>query len=140
MLREQSDLDSPYNPNLCDNNAEVDGKEMDRRLLSSKDGTATAGTIGTPMGRRKTTLAKIRYSILNRGYIPLVLRLISLIFSIVAVMLAAFITRNSVEGGIRTRPSTVMAFVVNAIAIFYLPWAARVLPSVRLNLKLIFAG
>jgi len=140
MLREQSDLESPYNPNPFDNNADVDRKGMDRGLLSSKDGTAMAGTIGTSMGRRKSTLAKIRYSILNRGYIPLVLRLISLIFSIVAVILAALITRNSVQGGIRTRPSTIMAFVVNAIAIFYLPWAARVLPSFGSNVKLIFVG
>ena len=140
MLREQSDLATPYNPNPFDNNADVNERKMDGDRLSSKDGKATARTIGTPVGRRRTTLAKIRHSILNRGYIPLVLRLISLIFSILAVMLAAFITRNSLEGGVETRPSTVMAFVVNGIAIFYLPWAARVLPSFGSDVKLTFAG
>jgi hypothetical protein len=121
MLREQSNLEGPWNPNPFDeaNDAE---KGIDDGLPGSKERKTTVGIL-TP---KKTALQKVRYSILNRGYIPLVLRFISLIFSILAVILAAFITRNSVEGGVETRPSTVMAFVVNGIAIFYLPWAARV--------------
>jgi hypothetical protein len=76
--------------------------------------------------RRRTRWTKIQATILNRGYVPLVLRLISLIFSIAALFLAAFITKFSVLGGVGTRPSTFMAFVVNGIAIFYLPLVAKV--------------
>jgi hypothetical protein len=76
--------------------------------------------------RRRARWTKFQTTVLNRGYVPLVLRLISLIFSIAALFLAAFITKFSVVGGVGTRPSTVMAFVVNGIAIFYLPLVARV--------------
>jgi hypothetical protein len=124
MLREQSNLDGPWNPNPFDeaNDAEKGG---DDGLPGSRERKTTVGSLGI-LAPKKTTWQKVRYTILNRGYIPLVLRFISLIFSILAVILAAFITRNSVEGGVETRPSTVMAFVVNIIAVFYLPWAARV--------------
>lgn len=136
MLRQQSNLDDPYNPNPFDNDANADENGVDGELLSSKDRRGTGGTIASQTaGRRKTAWAKIRYSILNRGYIPLVLRFVSLIFSILAVILAVFITRTSVVGGVATRPSTVMAFVVNGISVFYLPWAARVfrLPFTRIG-------
>jgi hypothetical protein len=127
MLREQSNLEGPWNPNPFDE-ANDEEKGIDNGVPGSKERKTTVGTLGI-LAPKKTAWQKVRYSILNRGYIPLVLRFISLIFSILAVILAAFITRNSVEGGVETRPSTVMAFVVNGIAIFYLPWAARVRSS-----------
>lgn len=54
------------------------------------------------------------------------LRLISLLFAIAALIIAGFITRYSVMGGVETRPSTVMAVVVNGVSVFYLPMVARV--------------
>jgi hypothetical protein len=125
MLREQSDLDGPYNPNPFDDDPNADEEGPDGELLSPTDRNVATGA-SRSSARRRSTWAKVRHSVLNRGYVPLVLRLVSLIFAILAVMLAAFITRNSVKGGVETRPSTIMAFFVNAVAIFYLPWAARV--------------
>ena len=124
MLNEQLDLDSPYDPNPYND------PDMER-VINSEDPMfmnerQDATGIRYSIQRRKSKWTKFRATILNRGYVPLVLRLISWIFSIAALFLAGFITRFSILGGVETRPSTVMAFVVNGIAIFYLPWVAKV--------------
>lgn len=127
MLNKQLDLDSPYDPNPFDDPGLENGiKSPDFNLI--KGGPDVNGTRHC-IQRRKTRWTKFKATILNRGYVPLVLRLISCIFSIAALFLAGFITRASVLGGVGTRPSTVMAFIVNGIAIFYLPLVAKVFPS-----------
>ena len=124
MLNEQLDLDSPYDPNPYND------PDMERVINSEDPMFINEGQDATgirySIQRRKSKWTKFRATILNRGYVPLVLRLISWIFSIAALFLAGFITRFSILGGVETRPSTVMAFVVNGIAIFYLPWVAKV--------------
>lgn len=128
MLNDQLDLESPYNPNPLDD-PELAQVIADTNFVIQKENRLD--TIGThrAVKKRKTLWAKVRLHILGRGYVPFTLRLVSWIFAIIALFLAAFITRFSVRGGEATRPSTVMAFVVNAIAIFYLPWVARVMPT-----------
>lgn len=118
ILNEQQDLDSPYNPNPH----HIPDLESTGIY---EDPEGNHGEI-VHVGRRKTLWKRIKHTILNRGYVPLVLRLISFLFSVAALFIAAFITRFSVLGGIDTRPSTGMAFVVNGIALFYLPWVAKV--------------
>jgi hypothetical protein len=120
MLNIQQDLDSPYNPNPynnpdLENPGTSDGSQLNDEALALR---------GVP--KKKTRWTKFKLTVLNRGYVPLVLRLISFFFSLAALFIAGFITRFSVLGGVETRPSTVMAFVVNAIALFYLPWVAKV--------------
>ena len=124
MLNEQLDLNSPYNPNL------FNGPGLEK-ALSSPDYVfhkqrPDVNDSRITVQKRRTRWTKVRATVLNRGYVPLVLRLISWIFSIAALCLAGFITRHSILGGVETRPSTVMAFVVNGIAIFYLPFIAKV--------------
>jgi len=124
MLHEQCDLDSPYDPNPShDPDVEKEIKSPDFMFVKNRP-----DAIGKrhSVQRRRTRWTKFQATILNRGYVPLVLRLISWIFSIAALFLAAFITKFSVLGGVGTRPSTVMAFVVNGIALFYLPFVAKV--------------
>jgi hypothetical protein len=125
MLNDQADLNSPYNPNPF-NDPELSKVITDANFVISKDNRNDTNGPHRAVKKRKTLWAKVRLHILSRGYVPFTLRLISWIFAIIALFLAAFITRFSVLGGEDTRPSTVMAFVVNAIAIFYLPWVARV--------------
>jgi hypothetical protein len=124
MLNEQLDLDSPYDANpYNDPDMERVINSEDPMLVKERpDETGNRCSIQ----RRKSRWTKFQATILNRGYVPLVLRLISWIFSIAALFLAGFITRFSILAGVETRPSTVMAFVVNGIAIFYLPWVAKV--------------
>lgn len=126
MLNNQTDLDTPYNPNPF-------GK-LDLEARHSKDSPVRkeihdANGLTRIIQKRKTRLTKMEATVLNRGYVPLMLRLISYIFSVVAIILAGLITRFSVRGGVETRPSTVMAFIVNAVALFYIPWVAKVLHS-----------
>ena len=121
MLNEQLDLDSPYNPKPFN----------ERRLeeIASENYMTRKQRLDTEDNlQRRTKSAKFQAIVLNRGYVPLVLRFISWIFAIVALFLAGYITRYSMLGGVDTRPSTVMAFVVNGIAIFYLPLVAKVYP------------
>lgn len=124
MLNEQSDLDGPYNPNPR-NDPDIEKVIKSPELNLVKERPKVNGTKHSIV-KRKSRRTKFQATILNRGYVPFVLRLISWIFSIAALFLAAFITRFSVLGGIGTRPSTFMAFVVNGIALFYLPWVAKV--------------
>jgi hypothetical protein len=126
MLNEQLDLDSPYNPNpFNDPNLEKATNAQDHEARKEKY-EANGRLRPITKAKRKTILLRIQTTILNRGYVPLVLRLISWIFSIAAIFLAGFITKYSILAGIETRPSTVMAFVVNTIALFYLPLIAKV--------------
>jgi hypothetical protein len=119
MLNDQLDLNSPYDPNpFNDPNLE--------KVLTIPNQKPDVNGARHRVQKRRTRWTKIQATILNRGYVPLVLRLISWIFSIAALFLAGFITRESVVGGVETRPSTVMAFVANGIAIFYLPLIAKV--------------
>lgn len=131
MLNNQTDLDTPYNPNPFGNS--------DLEARKSKDSAVRkeildANGVTRTIQKRKTRLTKIEATVLNRGYVPLVLRLISYIFSVLAIILAGLITRFSVRSGVETRPSTVMAMIVNAVALFYIPWVAKVL---RCNILLI---
>ena len=129
MLDDQLDLNSPYDPNPfnhpdLENVLAIRKPKADNRYRVQK---------------RRSNWTKVKATVLHRGYVPLMLRLISWIFSIAALFLAAFITRESVVGGVETRPSTVMAFVANGIAIFYLPWIAKVYKcSTVLNVGRIF--
>src|SRR5579859_1457642 len=108
-LNEQIDLDSPYEPNpFSDPNLEKG------HAANGKGGHARHDTIASLVpSKRKTLLDKFQFMILNRGFVPLVLRFISLIFSIAALFLAGFITKFSMLAQVQTRPSTVMAFAVN---------------------------
>jgi hypothetical protein len=129
MLNDQIDLDSPYNPNPLNNpdlEARGSGNSTIKKEIHDVNG------IKRTTKKRKTWLTRMEASVLNRGYVPLVLRLISYLFSVIALFLAGFITRFSIMGGVATRPSTVMAMVVNAVALFYIPWVAKVLPSILL--------
>jgi hypothetical protein len=125
MLNEQLDLDSPYNPNPFEHDPETEKALRSHETLLRKSTQGADGLVVT-VTKRKTRWTKFQQTVLNRGYVPLVLRLVSLIFAIAALIIAAFITRYSVMGGVETRPSTVMAFAVNGICIFYLPWVAKV--------------
>src|SRR5208282_4585806 len=90
MLNDQLDLDSPYNPNPF-NDPDLE------KVLSSPDygirkqRPSVNGNRDT-IQKRKTRWTKFQATILNRGYVPLMLRLISWIFSIAALFLAGFIT------------------------------------------------
>ena len=120
MLNQQLDLDSPYNPNPFKTQDPEKGEDVpETNDLADTDGVIRGS-------KRLTRMAKFQKQILNRGYIPLALRFISLFFAIVALFLCSWITKFSVRGGIQMRPSTVMAFAVNAISLVYLPWIARV--------------
>jgi hypothetical protein len=120
MLNEQQDLDSPYNPNpFGDMDPEKSG------AVPETDDLVDALSV-LRGSKRLTKMAKFQREILNRGYVPLVLRFISLFFAIIALFLCGFITKFSILGGIQTRPSTAMAFAVNAICLAYLPWVAKV--------------
>lgn len=125
MLNEQLDLDSPYNPNPFEHDPEIEKARESHDSLVRKSMQGANGLVVT-IAKRRTRWTKFQQTVLNRGYVPLVLRLISLIFAIAALIIAAFITRHSVMGGVETRPSTVMAFVVNGVCLVYLPWVARV--------------
>ena len=125
MLNEQLDLDSPYDPNPFEHDPEIEKARKSHDTLVRKS-TQGANGLTVTLTKKKTRWTKFQQTVLNRGYVPLVLRLISLIFAIAALIIAAFITRYSVMGGVNTRPSTVMAFAVNGICMFYLPWVARV--------------
>lgn len=128
MLNQQLDLDSPYNPSPFLHDPEIENARSESHdTLIRKSTQGPNGTVVT-VTKRKTHWIKFQQTILNRGYVPLVLRLISLIFAIAALVIAGFITRYSVMGGVETRPSTVMAFVVNVVSVFYLPMVARVRP------------
>ena len=137
MLNDQLDLNSPYNPNpFNDPDLEKVLSSPDYAIRKQRSGV---GGNRLALQKRRTRWTKFQATVLNRGYVPLVLRLISWIFAIAALFLAGFITRNSVVGGVETRPSTVMAFVVNGIAIFYLPLIAKVYKcSTVLNVGRIF--
>jgi hypothetical protein len=124
MLNEQSNLESPYDPNPF-NDPELEHVLNPSDFVIRKERHDTNGTMRS-VTKRKTRWTKMQAIILNRGYVPFALRLISWIFSIVALFLAGFITRFSVRDRVATRPSTVMAFVVNGVAIFYLPLVAKV--------------
>jgi hypothetical protein len=123
MLNEQTDLNGPYNPNPF-NDPDLENGIASNGHVTRKERHDTNRVL-RPAQKRKSRLAKVQTIVLNRGSVPLVLRFISWIFSIAALVLAGLITRDSVRGGVETRPSTVMAFVVNGIAIFYLPWVAK---------------
>ena len=125
MLNQQLDLDSPYNPSPFLHDPEIEKGRQSRDTLIRKSTQGPNGTVVT-MTKRKTRWTKFQQTVLNRGYVPLMLRMISLIFAIAALIIAGFITRYSVMGGVGTRPSTVMAFVVNGVSVFYLPMVARV--------------
>jgi len=118
MLNKQGDLDGPYNPNPFRSPDLENGEDPDG--LSGDDH-------GPPLNlpKRKTRWVKFKLTVLNRGYVPLVLRFISFIFSVAALFIAAYITRFSARADVGTRPSTVMAFVVNGCALVYLPWVAK---------------
>jgi len=123
MLNEQSNLNGPFDPNpFHDPELEniVNAAEYDIHHEHDANG------ILRKVPRRKSYLSKFKVTILNRGYVPLVLRFISWFFAFAALFLCGFITRYSMIGGVETRPSTVMAFVVNGVAVFYLPWVAKV--------------
>src|ERR1700686_567728 len=80
-LNKQSDLDSPYNPNPF-NIPDLESTGIYEEV---------EGAEGEPSQlKRKTLWKRIKLTVLNRGYVPLVLRLISFIFSIAALLLAAF--------------------------------------------------
>ena len=125
MLNEQLDLNSPYNPNPF-NDPELAKVITNTDFTIRKENRHDTSWTRRAIVKRRPFLTKVKIHILSRGYVPFTLRLISWIFSIIALFLAGFITRFSVRGNEETRPSTVMAFVVNGIAIFYLPWVARV--------------
>jgi len=120
MLNQQNDLDSPYNPNPL--------SDEDREKGADVPETDDLGDMASVIrgSKRLSRLAKFQSMLLNRGYIPLVLRFVSLFFAITALFLACFITKYSILGNIQTRPSTGMAFAVNAISLVYLPWVAKV--------------
>src|SRR5271156_675456 len=123
MLNQQQNLDDPYDPNPFN----------DPDLEKSNDPIRrdSPAILRSSHRRKQKFFTKIRLIILNKGYVPLVLRLISFIFSFAALIIAGYITRTSVRTGVQTRPSTVLAFVVNASALFYLPYVAKVFPAFR---------
>jgi hypothetical protein len=123
MLDEQSNLNGPYDPNPF-NDPDLE-KTLNTTDLTKQHAHEVNGTRGS-LSKLKSRKSQVQAIILNKGYIPLILRLISWMFSIAALILAAKITRDSVKGGLSTRPSTILALVVNAVAIFYLPWVAKV--------------
>ena len=118
MLNQQQNLDDPYDPNPFN---DPDLEKTDDPIR--RDSPAV---LRSSHRRKQKFLTKMTLIILNKGYVPLILRLISFIFSLAALILAGYITRTSVRTGVQTRPSTVLAFVVNASALFYLPYVAKV--------------
>jgi hypothetical protein len=114
MLNEQMNLDAPSETNLS---GDID--------LEKRKGKRRRDTF-TVSGIRNSRLRRFQIAVLRRGFIPLVLRLIAFVFAIVALVLASYIVRLSINAAIANRPSTVMAFTVNSIAMIYLPWIAKV--------------
>lgn len=125
MLNEQLDLDSPYNPSPFEHDPDLE-KALKSHETFVRKSTQDANGVVVTVTKRKTRWTKFQQTVLNRGYVPLVLRLISLVFAIAALTIAVFITKYSTMGGVETRPSTVMAFLVNGVCLFYLPWVAKV--------------
>ena len=68
-----------------------------------------------------TYLAAFKKILLRSGYAPLIFRLINLTMCITALALAGSITRQEMQFGLSHRPSTILALLVNSLAIIYLP-------------------
>lgn len=122
MLNQQLNLDKPYDPTpFKDADLEKHGD-----IPETDDFHDMVGVLRG--SKRLSRMARFQRKILYKGYVPLVLRFISLFFAVTALILAGFITKYSYLANIQARPSTGMAFAVNIIALVYLPWVAKVYP------------
>ena len=122
ILTQQNNLDTPYDPRPWESDS---GHEKQSTLANWNPHDPKPSTARTRT-KTRTLWGALNRTLLHKGYIPLALRLTAFIFAVIALILAAYITKYSIRGNIEERPSTIMAFVVNTVALFYLPWIAKV--------------
>jgi len=107
-LAEQGDLDSPWLANNRDAGNEGDG--------SGEDGEA----LFVSTKKRKIWYKRIHIVLLNNPMVPLTLRATIFILSLLALGLAGSIFHLSRVYSFSQKPSTIMAIIVDAIALVYL--------------------
>lgn len=107
-LDEQGDLDGPWLANNRD--PENDGGSNDDDLLFVSAKT------------RRRWYKRIHIMLLNNPMVPLTFRAITWTLSLVALALAVSVYQHSNEYDVPQKPSTVMAIVVDVVALIYLIW------------------
>ncbi|KAF8477150.1 hypothetical protein BDZ91DRAFT_769371 [Kalaharituber pfeilii] len=107
-LDEQGDLDGPWLTSTRD--PENDGESNDDDLLFVSRKT------------RRIWYKRIHVMLLNNPMVPLTFRAIIWVLSLLALALAVSVYQYSNEYGVSQKPSTVMAIVVDVVALIYLVW------------------
>ncbi|KAI5785044.1 hypothetical protein DFH27DRAFT_268321 [Peziza echinospora] len=107
-LDEQGDLDGPWLASTRDPENDRESNDGDLLFVSAKT--------------RRRWYKRLHIMLLNNPMVPLTFRAIIWVLSLLALALAVSVFQFSKEYKYAQKPSTIMAIVVDAVALIYLVW------------------